>query len=237
MRTFTYAGPDGIEIPEFFSAEWLVLEDRSGELVTPPDVAEADGPLLRVELRPAHGEPWWLGVPLGAHELATVAHGLYPLPDLTGVLVALGARAWIVDPAVRGSAEPVDARVAGAVSSIVDDDEVVAVGNSTALVGYCDGGRWWAEPGNIDQVSLVAVTNGVLHAIGVLGGYQVVALEIDVWDGELLEEPEVIGEAATIQRVSERRFLLRGGPGQPRRGEARFDVERAVWRAPSVYGV
>ena len=65
MRTFTYAGPDGIEIPEFFSAEWLVLEDRSGELVTPPDVAEEDGPLLRVELRPAHGEPWSLGVPLG----------------------------------------------------------------------------------------------------------------------------------------------------------------------------
>ena len=57
MRTFTYAGPDGIEIPEFFSAEWLVLEDRSGELVTPPDVAQADGPLLARRVPQAHLAP------------------------------------------------------------------------------------------------------------------------------------------------------------------------------------
>ena len=237
MRTYTYAGPDGLEVAGRWSAEWLVLEEAGGELVTPPDVSDEDGLLLRVELRPAGGEPWWLGLPLGAHELATVAHGLFPLPCGERVLVALGQRAWVVEPPVRGSAEPVDERVAGAVTSIVEHDEIVAVGSSAALVGYRHDATWWAEPGNIDQVSIVAVDDGVLHAIGVLGDYQVVGLQVAAWDGELLEEPEVIAEGATIRRVAEGRFKVRGGPGQPRRGDVRFDAERAAWRTPSVYGV
>ena len=133
--------------------------------------------------------------------------------------------------------EPVDERVAGAVTSIVEHDGIVAVGSSAALVGYRHDATWWAEPGNIDQVSIVAVDDGVLHAIGVLGGYQVVGLQVGAWDGELLEEPEVIAEGATIRRVAEGRFKVRGGPGQRRRGDVRFDVERAAWRMPSVYGV
>ncbi len=105
MRTFTYAGPDGVELPGHWSAEWLVLDGCDGDLDTPPDVTDEDGLLLRVELRPAGGEPWWLGLPLGEHELATVAHGLFPLPGTERLLVALGQRAWVVQPAVRGSAE------------------------------------------------------------------------------------------------------------------------------------
>lgn len=236
MRTFTYAGPDGVEVAGHWAAEWMVLEGDGEPVVTPPDVAREAGPLLRVELRPDGGDPWWLGVPLGDRELATVAHGLFPLPGTERVLVAFGLRAWVVKPCVRGSVEPVDERVAGAVTSVVADEEVVAVASSTALAGYRVDASWWAEPDNIGQIALVGVVGGVLHAIAVLGGDQVVGLAVDAWDGDLLEEPEVLARGSAIRRVSERRFQV-SGPGGRRRGEARFDLHRGRWRVPSVYGV
>jgi len=236
MRTFTYAGPDGIEIAGHWSAEWLVLEDAGGDAVAAPEVDDEDGPVLRVELRPAGAEPWWLGVPLGRNELDTVPHGLFPLPGTERLLVALGQQAWVVEPRVRGSVELAEV-VGRNVTSVVETEHILAVGHPHALAGFGrEGLDWCVIPEGIAQISLVTERRDTLHAIAVLGDEQVVALELDPSDGALLDEPEVIALAPVIRRVGERRFLLQG-PGERRLGEARFDVERAAWRAPSVYGV
>jgi hypothetical protein len=236
MRTFTYAGPDGAEMAGHWTAEWLLLDDRGGDAVPAPEVRDADGPVLRVELRPAGGEPWWLGVPLGTHALATVPYGLFPLPGTERLLVALGQQAWEVEPRVRGSVQLAEV-VGRNVTSIVETEHVLAVGHPHALAGFGpEGLDWCVMPENIAQISLVAACRGTLHGIAVLGDEQVVALEMDPYDGGLLDEPEVVALAPVIRRVGERRFQLQG-PDERRLGEARFDDDRRRWRVPSVYGV
>ena len=120
------------------------------------------------------------------------------------------------------------------VTSIVESEQILALSHPHALAGFGpEGLDWCIEPEGIEQISFVDVHDDVLHGLGLLAG-EAVALWLDPWRGALLDEPDLIGRATTLQRLDQRRFLLHDG--ERRRGEARFDARRGRWRAPSVYG-
>ena len=183
MRTFTYAGPDGIEMEATGPRSGWCWKMVAAMPSRRPRWKTRQGPCCGWSCGPRAPSPGGWACRSGSASSPRSFTACFRCQAPSACSSPSASRHASVEPRVRGSVELAEV-VGRNVTSVVETEHILAVGHPHALAGFGrEGLDWCVIPENIAQISLVTECRDTLYAIAVLGDEQVVALELDPSDG------------------------------------------------------